>query len=309
MKYKKRRFVPHECMHIYQRTVNGFNIFYDREDFIVFYTIFSVLARFYKVKVLTLCLMLDHIHTLLSSDSLKQVSDFVRHYTSLFAMEFNHSVGRNGMLFHKSFGSAPKVGDKKIRSTIVYIGNNPVEKKLVSTAEEYRWNFLAYMIDSNPFSTPIPKRFQSKRLRRAMEEVQGAFVRNEYLSYARVVRLFEAMTDNEYDVLTDYIISLYYPFDTESLMSYYENYHEMVHAMKSTVGGEYDIKETFYAGSDHIYEDMLEVLRDEMHMVPARRVIMLPDAVKFEMASCLKQRTDAKMFEISKLLHLQIRAK
>ena len=201
--------MPHECMHIYQRTVNGFNIFYDREDFIVFYTIFSVLARFYKVKVLSLCLMLDHIHTLLSSESLKQVSDFVRHYTSLFAMEFNHSVGRNGMLFHKSFGSAPKVGDKKIRSTIVYIGNNPVEKKLVPTAEGYRWNFLAYLIDSNPFSIPIPKRFQSKRLRRAMEEVQGAYVRNEYLSYARVVRVFDAMTDNECDVLTDYIISLY----------------------------------------------------------------------------------------------------
>jgi hypothetical protein len=35
----------------------------------------------------------------------------------------------------------------------------------------------------------------------------------------------------------------------------------------------------------------------------------LPDAVKFEVASCLKQRTDAKMFEISKLLHLQIRGK
>lgn len=307
MKYKKRRFVPQECMHIYQRTVNGFNIFYDREDFIVFFTIFSILARFYKVRVLALCLMIDHIHTLLSAESLETVSAFVRHYTSLFAMEFNQSIGRHGMLFHKSFGSAPKAGSKKIRSAIVYIGNNPVEKKLSSTAEEYRWNFLAYMIDANPFSNPIPKRCQSNRLRRAMEEVQGAFVRNEYLSYVRVGRLFDGMTENEGEVLTDYIINLYYPFDTDTLMSYYENYHEMVHAMKSTVGGEYDIKEIFYAGSDQIYGNMLDILRDEMGIVPARGVIVLQDALKFEVASRLRQRTSANMFEMSKLLHLQNR--
>ena len=39
MAYRKRKFAPGECMHIYQRTINGYNIFYDLEDFIVFYTI------------------------------------------------------------------------------------------------------------------------------------------------------------------------------------------------------------------------------------------------------------------------------
>ena len=36
MKYKKRKFTPRECLHIYQRAINGFNIFYDREDALVF---------------------------------------------------------------------------------------------------------------------------------------------------------------------------------------------------------------------------------------------------------------------------------
>ena len=114
-------------MHVYQRTVNGFNIFYEREDFLLFYTIFSIVAKQYALKVVELCLMIDHVHILLLSDSLEVISAFIRHYTSLFVKGYNVGVGRHGPLFHKSFGSAPKKGSKKIRSAIVYIGNNPVE--------------------------------------------------------------------------------------------------------------------------------------------------------------------------------------
>ena len=110
-------------MHIYQREVKGYNIFYDLEDFLVFYMIFSTTARHYGVKVMMMCIMPNHVHSLLSSDSLKNISNFIMRYTSLFVREYNRDLGRKGQLFHKSFGSAPKKGGKSIRSTIVYIGN------------------------------------------------------------------------------------------------------------------------------------------------------------------------------------------
>ena len=72
-------------MHIYQRSVEGFNIFYGIEDYLVFFMIFSVVARLYKVTILELCIMINHIHVLLASEKLKEVSDFIMHYTSLFA--------------------------------------------------------------------------------------------------------------------------------------------------------------------------------------------------------------------------------
>ena len=149
MKYKKRRFVPGECMHVYQRAVKGFNIFYDQEDYLVFYTIFATVARQYNVTVMELCIMIDHIHILLSSMSLDVISRFVMHYTSMFVREYNSDVGRKGPLFHKSFGSAPKRGSKSIRSTIVYIGNNPVEKNLCTSPELYFWNFLEFFWNSS----------------------------------------------------------------------------------------------------------------------------------------------------------------
>ena len=36
---RRRRFYRGSLNHIYQRTVNGFNIFYSDEDYLVFYTI------------------------------------------------------------------------------------------------------------------------------------------------------------------------------------------------------------------------------------------------------------------------------
>ena len=81
---RRRRFLPGECSHIYQRTVQGVNIFYDREDYLVFYMIISVSARKFKVKIIKMCLMIDHIHILVEADSCKEMADFVRHYTSVF---------------------------------------------------------------------------------------------------------------------------------------------------------------------------------------------------------------------------------
>jgi len=307
MRYRKRRFVSGECMHVYQRTIGGVNIFYDLEDYIVFYTIFSIVSRMYRISVLELCVMIDHVHMLLSSDVLSEISRFVQHYTSLFMREYNIGVGRKGSLFHKSFGSAPKKGGKKIRSAIVYVGNNPVEKGLCKRAVEYRWNFLAYMVTDNPFSSLRPASVCSRKLRDAVREVAGCFGQEEYLSYARVRRMFSKLRDDEKETLTDYIIKTYFPFDKETLLSFYDSYGDMLNAMDSTSGSEYDLKEKYYYGTDIVYKDMLEMVGEKVK--PVRQVTVLPDEEKFEFAQHLQDRTFGTSQQISKFLHMNIVAR
>ena len=305
-KYRKRKFISGEYMHVYQRTVNGFNIFYEREDFLLFYTIFSIVAKQYALKVVELCLMIDHVHILLLSDSLEVISAFIRHYTSLFVKEYNVGVGRHGPLFHKSFGSAPKKGSKKIRSAIVYIGNNPVEKSLCREAKEYRWNFLAYLLDRHPFSVQKPLSSCSERLRKAVHEVRRCHDVDHYLSYAQLRRLMNNLNNDEKEMLTDYIINIYWPFDNELLLSFYGSADEMLHAMRSTSGADYDIREKYYSGSDAIYHDMLNVASDQCGIVPARMITQLSDEQKMEVASILKKYTQSSHIQISKFLHMKI---
>lgn len=95
----KRRFSPDSTMHVYQRSMSGFNIFYSLDDFLVFYTIVAVQARKYGITLLGLCLMIDHIHLLMSATTLSAMSRFISSYTSIFVREFNQRTGRKGPLF------------------------------------------------------------------------------------------------------------------------------------------------------------------------------------------------------------------
>lgn len=304
---RSRKFINGECNHVYQRTVGGVNLFYDLEDFLVFYMIVSVTARRCGVKIFQMCLMVDHVHLLVYTESLKRLSDFVRDYSSIFAREFNASVGRRGRLFDKSYGSAPKKGDKRTRSTIVYIGNNPVEKKLCAKAEDYRWNFLKYIVCKQPFSRKIRVKEYSRPLSRAIKIVGAASRSLSYLNYKQLHKMLSGLQEFEKEILADCIISTYYPFDNAGVLGYYDDYEQMLGAMHSTSGAEYDIKEIISQGSDMIYWEMVKYLKGEFPNIPVRSHIMLPDDQKLILLNKLRVHTGATVFEASKFLHLKIR--
>ncbi len=305
MRKRRRRFIAGECSHIYQRTLDGVVLFYDREDYLLFYMIASVVAKKYNVRIFQICLMVDHIHLLVHTESLEALADFMRDFSSIFVKEYNSSVGRHGQLLYKSYGSAPKKGDKKTRSTIVYIGNNPVEKKICVSPEEYRWGFLRYMTSRNPFSVNLPVKQYSRALSRAIKTVNAVSKSGGYLSYIQMCHMFSTLRGFEKEILTDHIISLYFPFDADGLLSHYENYEQMIQAMRSTTGSEYDIKELRFVGSDLIYHEMCDFLQKELGISPVRKVIVFTEERKLQVASLLRTHTGASPYEIAKFLHLR----
>lgn len=296
-------------MHVYQRSVYGQMIFYDLEDFLVFYMIFSVYARLYKVRVLELCIMPNHTHVLLFSDEQEEMSGFIRRYTSVFVREYNDDIGRKGALFHKSFGSAPKKGGKSIRSTIVYIGNNPVEKELSRTAEKYKWNFLDY-IRLKLLGHTVPLRGLSRKLQRAFKYVNSASEGSRYLTYEQLRRLMQDLSAEDRERLTDHIIMTYFPFDVDTLMDFYPGYEDMINAMHSTSGKEYDIKEMYSPEPDTVYRKMMTVLQNEGIVEldgQVRRITVLPADDKYKIAHLLRERTDAHINQICRFLHLPVK--
>lgn len=293
-------------MHVYQRSIGGVNVFYDDEDYIVFVSIVSVLKKIYHVVVIEACIMRNHVHLLVAADSLDDISAFVRHYTSLFVMESNRDIGRTGPLFHKSFGSAPKSGGKKIRSAIVYIGNNPVEKAMCLEARLYRWNLLAYLRSKTPFSMAVPLKNSSYRYQMAVAEVKDMIRGNRYLSYSQVRRLLYSVHSDERERLIDFMVSSYPVLDGEVLLSYYNSLDEMFYAMKSTSGSEYDIKELYDSGSDAVYDEIVRFVVEQLGIVPARSVIAMSVDRKIQIATALRKHTSATMVQISRFLHMNV---
>ena len=254
--------------------------------------------------VLGLCLMYDHFHSLIIADRVEAMSAFMDHCTSWFAKLFNESVGRKGRLFRKNYGSAPKWGAKKVRSAVAYHFNNPVEKLLCFRAEDYRWSFLPYYKDRNPFSKRTPSRNAALALRCAKKEVKWKYSLREPLNYQELRRFRISLTASEWEELVDWIIVTYNPIDYNTLLSYYDSYDDMIIAINSNTGGEFDLKEEFNAFSDLAYGEMLEYFRQFMLDVDIRRLITWPDERKWSMFHELKNRTSATDKQLSKFLHL-----
>lgn len=303
---RRRRFLEDEVHHIYQRTINRFNIFYDLEDYLVYYTIFSVAVRQYGVIVLGLCLMFDHIHMLIKTDVRVRMSEFVRQVTCMFVREQNNDVGRKGSLFQARFGSAPKRGLKLLRTAINYLFNNPVEKKLCTRAEEFRWNFLAYAVSSHPFSDPLIIGQASRSLKRAIKEVDLAESEDRHLRYAQLKRLLSKLNERERMQLVDHIISIYNPFDYDEIIKCYGSYEDMLTAINSNTGSEYDIKEDRYRFSDTEYVRMGEILHDMEGLKDLRKVTGFDIDEKMRLFEVLRKHLSCDNLPIAKFLHINL---
>lgn len=301
---RKRRFIPSECNHVYQRSDRGCNIFYDDEDYLLCFMILSVFARKHKIKLLKICFMVDHVHILLEAESCEHMSAFVRDYTSAFVMEYNTSIGRSGRLFYKSFGSAPKQGDKKMRSVIVYIGNNPVEKGMCRYAEEYRWNFIRYMLPRGMQQKKVRANRASRKLLRCFKRVKAAAKSGAYMNYTQLYDMFSDLNEVEREYLVDSIIMAYYPFDDDCILGLYDDWQQVINAMHSTAGSEYDLKEKWYSKSDEIYMKISSYVRDTLKIWPIRNVLKLSFEQKNLLAVELKLNTGASDYEVRKFLHL-----
>ena len=99
MRGSERIFKVGTIQHIYQNTVDGCLIFYSVRDYLVFFSLLSIAARKYNVKILGVCLMPDHVHILAIAERKQDLSQFVCYYTSRFVLLYNPTVNRKGQIF------------------------------------------------------------------------------------------------------------------------------------------------------------------------------------------------------------------
>lgn len=291
--------------HCYQKTKDGFVIFYSASDYLVYFTLLCVIAPRYNVKIIAVALMPDHIHFSIIAPSWYELWRFMQTLQSMFAKENNITCHRKGPLFKSPFGSAPKTSDKKVRSNIAYVANNPVERYLATYAEKYRWTFLAYAESDNPFSRPIVKSKATKNLKKAIAIVDASHKVQLHLKYQTLSRLFGPLDYNESNQLTDYIISKYSIIDHQTAISYYGSYEKMITAIHSNTGDEHDIKENRAVQHDDVYSKMSKLLLQTYQLKDIHDILGYNADKKLELYRFLSQSTDTPSFQIAKYLRLQ----
>ena len=301
---KTRKVYPGEVHHVCQQTVGGVLLFYTVSDYLVYFTVFCTVARRYGVQVLALCPMADHTHCVLVVRTERTLSRFMQEYTRLFAHLWNGSRGREGPLFKHRFMSAAKLGNKQVRTTLSYNNNNPVERKMVRRAEEYRWNFLQYARQEAPFSPPLDPKNSSWALRKILQEARTLRQQEKYLNYVFLKRWGKRLDTVEYQQLADYIIRTWNEIDYEAAISYYGDYDTMLRAFHDNTGSEYDIKEDRDNYSDAVYADCTRILHKEAGLSDPCTIFGLSVEQKTALSRLLRIRTTATPRQIGKYLHL-----
>ena len=308
MKRRSRYFLKSIINHVYQRAVNGFLVFYNVSDYLVFFTMMCIIAPKYGVQVLMCSLMPDHFHLSSCAERRNNLSNCVKEITRLFAHEQNLICHREGQLFSHPFGSVPKPGDKKGRANLIYVGNNGPERRLALRAEDYRWSFLAYAKSDHPFSEPIVIRRASPDLKRAIKEVESTHNDGKHLKYRQLQRLFKPLVRKEKEQLTDFIISLYNIIDYDNAAILFDSFDDMLNAMHSNTGSEYDINEVFIGKSDAHYAKMMSLVLKKYNFKDIHDVLRLSLEEKNDVFQFLMANTDALPEQIAAFLRIPVKS-
>lgn len=310
---QKRKFYLNAFQHIYIRSKDCGVIFYTIEDYLVLFSIISTLSKKMNVKIISQCYMINHIHLLIYCEDEELMSKFMQRVISLFVKEYNENISRKGPLFSSAFGSASKSGEKAIRNIISYILNNPIEKSLCNKAEEYKWNFIAYSISKNPFSTKLNRKDMTKSLRYTLDTVTRQHKENKYLSYELLNYLFKQLpshkdtNDNSdrLNLLIDHIISTYNNICYNVVYKYFKDYKTLNIALASSTGKEYDIKEDWDNHPDNIYSKLIDLTQELGYLKYRGNFKALkPKELKF-LIHYLQNNTSANDKQISRFLHIE----
>ena len=143
-------------------------------------------------------------------------------------------------------------------------------------------------------------------MRKALRIVDWHQSQGKYLTSSLISELMREMTSEEKDQLVDHIIVKYNVIDYDSLLKLFGSYEQMLTAIHSTTGSEYDLDEYIDRLSDSVYMNMIQCLR-RSYGEKVRKVTVLSSKEKFELADYLHLHTSAHMKQIFKFLHLEAR--
>ena len=127
------------CHHIVQG-INKEYIFKKEEDKKKYLNLLMKYYKDYEIDIICYCIMDNHIHLILHSDNINNISSFMRMVNSIYAMYYNKKYNRVGYVFRDRFKSILIMTREQLYACIKYIHMNPVKANIVKNEGEYKYS-------------------------------------------------------------------------------------------------------------------------------------------------------------------------
>ena len=147
----------------------------------------------------------------------------------------------------------------------------------------------------------------SAPMRRAVRTIQALRKEEKPLSYALLKRLFTGLNRIEKEQLTDFIVVTYSVIDYEAGFRFFGSADNMLQAIHSTTGNDYDLKEVFVGKDDTCYRKMAALMAKRFPDRDIHFFLSCSEAEKTLLFRFLHSRVDAPPVQIAKFLHMPVK--
>ncbi len=126
--------------HIYNRGINGCEIFKNNGNYSYFIKLLSKYLTSY-VTVYAYCLLSNHFHLVVRINvDQKIASQKFSNFFNAYAKAFNNANNRTGGLFEKPFKRIILKSENYLKNLIVYVNTNPIKHKVSLNFENYLYS-------------------------------------------------------------------------------------------------------------------------------------------------------------------------
>ncbi len=146
MPYRRNVFAPDQVYHIYNRGVNGMDIFVRPENYLYLLRKAKRLLEELPIALLAYCLMPNHYHFVIRQDEETSISTFVQRLFQAYTQAFNRQQGRRGPLCEGRFRHVHVDRDEYVVHLCRYVHLNPVAAGLVVRPSDWPYsNYLEWI--------------------------------------------------------------------------------------------------------------------------------------------------------------------
>lgn len=131
--------------HIINRGVEQRVIFKEKDDYEYFEELMCFYMKSYGITLHNYCLMSNHYHLLIEI-SQENLSKFMRQLNMSYAIYFNKKYKRVGHLWQGRFKSWYVTDEAYLYTLMLYIEQNPLKAKMVTTLEAYPYSSYHYFL-------------------------------------------------------------------------------------------------------------------------------------------------------------------
>jgi REP element-mobilizing transposase RayT len=146
MPYRRDVFAPNQIYHIYNRGVDGMEIFVRPENYVYLLRKVKELLAELPIAVLAYCLMPNHYHFVLRQEDEVPVSTFIQRLFQTYTQAFNREQRRRGPLCEGRFRHVHVDRDEYVVYLCRYVHLNPVAAGLVAQPSDWPYsNYLEWV--------------------------------------------------------------------------------------------------------------------------------------------------------------------